>query len=212
MEPDFHRQIGAAGIVSTSRIFLENVTREEEMRMLEDDLPRAVDLIRTTAPDLVVFGCTSAGALGTLAHDDGIGQLIERGSGAKAITVLRAVLTRLRGIAPRRLAVFTPYIEEFTSSVAASLAEAGYTAIKAAGMGIRANLEIGRVTPAEIVSFVESHMEKGAADCIFLSCTNWRAIEAIDSLQKKLGIPIVTSNQAAIDAVMRVCAARSMVK
>jgi maleate isomerase len=212
MEPDFHRRIGPASVVSTTRIFLENVTREEEFRMLEDDLPKAVDLIRTTAPDLVVFGCTSAGALGTLAHDDGICKMIEKGSGARAITVLRAVVTRLRGIVPQRLALFTPYIEELTNSVAASLSEAGYTPVTATGMGIRANLEIGRVTPAEIVSFVESHVEKGAADCIFLSCTNWRAIEAIDSLQKKLGIPIVTSNQAAIDAVMHGSAARSMVK
>jgi hypothetical protein len=36
-----------------------------------------VELIRTTAPDVVVFGCTSAGALGTLAHDDGIGEIIK---------------------------------------------------------------------------------------------------------------------------------------
>jgi maleate isomerase len=41
-------------------------------------------------------------------------------------------------------------------------------------------------------------------DCVFLSCTNWRSVEAIEPLQKKLGMPIVTSNQAAVDAVRRV--------
>jgi len=64
MEPDFHRQIGRTAIVSTTRIFLEDVTREEELRMLDNDLPNAAELIRTTAPDVVIFGCTSAGALG----------------------------------------------------------------------------------------------------------------------------------------------------
>jgi len=36
---------------------------------------------------------------------------------------------------------------------------------------------------------------------LFLSCTNWRAIETIQHLQKKLSIPVITSNQAAIEIV-----------
>src|SRR4029077_3232310 len=106
MEPDFHRQLGPAAIVSTARIFLESVTREAETRMLEEDLPRAAELIRTTAPDVVVFGCTSAGSLGSLAHDRAIGERIEKLSGARAITVLEAVASQLRNIGPRKLAVF----------------------------------------------------------------------------------------------------------
>jgi maleate isomerase len=208
MEPDFHRHLGRACIVSTARIFLEDVTREAEVRMLEDDLTKATGLIQTTAPDVVVFGCTSAGALGTLAHDAGISEMIAKGANATAVTVLRAVLSQLRNIGPRKVAVFTPYIEDLTRSIAASLAEAGFSPLKAAGMGIRANLEIGRVTPAEIVGFVESQIAGCGADCVFLSCTNWRAIEAAEPLRRKLGIPIVSSNQAAIDMVRQAAANR----
>lgn len=201
MESDFHRHLGEECVISTTRIFLETVTREAEIRMLDDDLANAAELMGTTAPDLVVFGCTSAGALGTLAHDDGISDLIAKASSAQTITVLRAVLTQLRDIGPRKLAVFTPYIADLTASIASSLEEAGFPPLKAAGMGIRANLEIGSVTPAEIVRFVESQIAGCAPDCVFLSCTNWRAIEAIEPLQSRLGIPIVSSNQAAINVV-----------
>jgi len=202
MEPDFHRRIGRDGIVSTARILLESVTREAEVRMLEDELRHAIDLIRTTAPDVVVFGCTSAGALGALAHDDGIAKRIEKGARVKVVTVLQAVLTKLRSIGPQRVAVFTPYIEDLTDGVASSLAEAGYPPVKAVGMGIRENLEIGRVTPAQIVAFVEQQIGRSVPDCIFLSCTNWRAIEAIETLQTKFGVPVVTSNQATLDVVL----------
>jgi len=195
MEPDFHRHLGPDYTVSTTRIFLENVTREAEVHMLEEDLPKAIGLIKTTSPDVVVFGCTSAGSFG---HDDEIAAGIARGTNAKAVTVLHAVLTELRAIAPRKLAVFTPYLEDLTNCIASSLAEAGFPPIKAAGMGIRENLQIGRVTPDEIVSFVESQIKGCTPDCIFLSCTNWRAIDAIEQLQRRLEIPIVTSNQAAI--------------
>jgi maleate isomerase len=201
MEPDFHRQIGKSATVSTSRILLEDVTRKAETKMLEDSLPQAIKLIGTTASDVIVFGCTSAGALGNLSHDDAIARLIEERTGAKAVTVLRAVLMRLSSIRPKKIAVLTPYIDDLTRSIARSLSEAGFSIIKAAGMGIRANLEIGRVTPAEILRFADSELSGITPDCLFLSCTNWRAIETIQNLQKELGIPIVTSNQAAIEIV-----------
>ncbi len=198
MEPDFHRHLPASAIVSTTRIFLETVTREAELRMLEDELPKAIQLIKTTAPDVVVFGCTSAGALGTLAHDQHIAEMIQTGTGARAITVLGAVLAQLKTLAPRKLAVFTPYIDDLTASIAGSLTEAGYPPIRAAGMGIRSNLEIGQVPPSEIIRFVESQLDGCSPDCLFLSCTNWRAIETIDALETKLGIPVLTSNHCAI--------------
>jgi maleate isomerase len=200
MEPDFHRHFQPPDVVSTARILLESVTRDAEIDMLQD-LPRAVQSIRTTAPSVVVFGCTSAGSLGGLAHDQGISQSIEQQTGAPAVTVLQAVMRQFSLIRPRTVAVFTPYDEDLTESVAECVAEAGYPPVKAAGMGIRENLEIGKVTPAEIVAFVQSHMAGITADCLFLSCTNWRALEAIELLQSKLGLPIVSSNQAAIETL-----------
>src|SRR5437016_421640 len=98
MEPDFHQHIGALALISTTRILLENVTRQDELRMLEEHLPGAVAVIRSTAPDVVVFGCTSAGALGTLAHNEAIGESIRAGVGTEVITVLGAVLKTVRAI------------------------------------------------------------------------------------------------------------------
>ncbi len=204
MEPDFHRHLAPDGVVSTARIFLEDVTREAELRMLKEDLPRAAELIRTTAPDIVVFGCTSAGALGALPHDEGIRDSLAKATGARAVTVLEAVFAKLQSIQPRKLAIFTPYNGDLTTSVARSLTEAGYPAIKATGMGIRANLDIGRVNPAEIVSFVLDQINRIAPDCIFLSCTNWQAIEAIEPLEAKLGVPVISSNQATIERIKTV--------
>ena len=73
------------------------MTREAELRMLEEDLPKAIQLIKTTAPDVVVFGCTSAGAIGS---DDQIADMIEKGTNARPVTVLGAVMANLRRIAP----------------------------------------------------------------------------------------------------------------
>jgi maleate isomerase len=200
MEPAFHRHLPNA-IVSTTRILLEEVTPEAELRMLEEDLPRAAVLVKTTIPDIVVFGCTSAGSLGGLGQDDGIRKMLEQRTGATVMTIVRSVLAGLRRSGSRKVAVFTPYEQELTRSIAQSLEQGGYMVVKAEGMGIRRNFEIGKVPPPEIARFVEPRMQNVDADSVVLSCTNWQALEALDALQDRLGIPILSSNQAAIEAV-----------
>src|SRR5207245_10910911 len=146
MEPDFHRELGARGVTSTSRIYLEEVTRDAEQVMIDEELPKAVRLIKTTDPHVVVFGCTSAGSLGGLESDAGIAHRIEQLTGARALTVVGSVVEQLKAIGPRRVAVFTPYEEELTLSVAQCVVDAGHERATAAGMGIRRNRDIGRVT------------------------------------------------------------------
>lgn len=88
VEGDFHRALGPSAVVSTTRIFLEQVTRTAEVRMLREGLPRAVCLIRTARPEVIVFGCTSAGSLGGLAQDAWIASSIKReaGQNVRALT------------------------------------------------------------------------------------------------------------------------------
>ena len=206
MEPDFHRCLDHSVIVSTTRIFLENVTREAEQRMLREELPRSLELIKAVQPQVVVFGCTSAGSLGGLDHDAGIARQIGQQTGAQAITVVGAVLQELQWLRAQKVAVLTPYREELTRSVAESLAEGGYSIVKMAGMGILDNCEIGGVEPAAIEHFVESHMVGVETDCLFLSCTNWRASEVIERLREKLHRPVISSNQATLEVVRRLLA------
>jgi maleate isomerase len=201
MERDFHRSFGRPTVVSTTRIFLEEVTRETEIKMNRDELPSAVRLIKTVAPQVVVFGCTSAGSLDGIEHDKAIARYISDYTGARTITVIGAVLAQLRSLRPRRVAVFTPYQEEMTKSVTDCLAEASFDVVKSVGMGIVDNREIGRVTPDEVVRFVEEQCRDIDSDCVFLSCTNLRAIETVGRLQRLLGVPVLTSNQACIDEV-----------
>jgi maleate isomerase len=199
MEGDFHRCFSRPAVVTTTRIFLEDVTREAETRMNEVELPQAMRLIKTVSPDVVVFGCTSAGSLGGIAHDSAIARSIELATGAQAVTVVGSVVAQLERLQPKRVAIFTPYRDDMTQSVADCVVEAGFEVVKAAGMGTVDNREIGRVTPSAIVQFVEREFQQ--ADCVFLSCTNWRAIETIHTLEQRLGVPVFTSNQACIDAV-----------
>ena len=117
------------------------------------------------------------------------------------VTVVDSVLRQLRELRARRVAVFTPYVEDLTRSVTDCVIHAGFEVVKAAGMDILVAREIGWVTPDEILAFVQQEFRGVEADCIFLSCTNWRGVEAIPKVRKTLGLPVVSSNQACIDRV-----------
>jgi maleate isomerase len=203
MEPHFHRYLSHRATVSTTRILLEDVTREAEEKMLSEELPQALRLIRTVAPDVLVFGCTSAGSLGGIDHDRAIARSLEEATGVPVLTVIGSVIAQLKDLRARRVAVFTPYQSELTISVAACVSEAGFEVVKAAGMGLVSNRDVGAVMPDEIFSFVAREFSGVAADCIFLSCTNWRALDATDCLRRELNVTVVSSNRACIDEILR---------
>ena len=59
---------------------------------------------------------------------------------------------------------------------------------------------IASVAPSEIVAFAERELLGCSFDLLFVSCTNFRAVEARAKLQERFGVPVVTSNQATIEA------------
>lgn len=126
MEPDFHRALGDGAAVSTARMFLESVTREAEIVMVRNELPRALRLIRTVAPGVVVFGCTSAASLEELEDDVSLAGPIREVTQTPVVTVIGAVLQQLERIQPQRIAVFTPYVADLTESVADCIRDAGF--------------------------------------------------------------------------------------
>jgi maleate isomerase len=202
LEVEFYRSMKKEATLHTTRMYLEIVTRANERRMIKEDLPRSVDLIKTLCPDVVVFGCTSGGALGGLDHDQKIASFIEKRSKVKCITVLSSVVHELKKTGCRKIGVLTPYISAVNEDIRKSLVQAGFKVDLIRGMEIVDNTKVGKVLPSEICRFAKRRLPPvTASQALFFSCTNWRALEALPRLKREWEVPIVTSNQAVIGAV-----------
>lgn len=203
MEPDFYRHIPEDVSVYTARMHLRDVTVAAEEIMLDEHFPVALHDIATIEPDVVVFGCTSAGALRGNEYDAELIRCIEQVIGGPAISVVQSVQAELQRHG-RRVHVLTPYIDEVTDRVAAALAADGAEVVACAGMGIKANADIGRVSPEQIAAFAAEQRTKldATVDCLFLSCTNWQAMAVREQLQRELQLPVVTSNHATLMATL----------
>lgn len=203
MEVDFHRRLPADRFtVHTGRMYLEETTPEAESEMLDGHvLPAARDL-GTARPDLVVFGCTSAGALRGNEADRELCEQIAVESGSEVVSTIRSVREALERRGARRIGIVTPYVEALNERIRASIEADGIEVAAIRGLGITENFAIARVEPAEIVAFAVGTLGGMDIDVAFVSCTNLRAVEAMGKIERALGAPAVTSNHAVLEALL----------
>ena len=200
VEADFARALPAGVTVHAARTFLAETTAEAERRMIYDHVPIAVADLATLQPHVVTFACTSGGAVLGVEGEAKLIRDIARETGAPVISTNGAVGDAIERQGRQRIAVLTPYIDELNQAIRAGLERRGLTVVHIAGLGITDNFGICSVTPREIIMFAERELTGRAFDLLFVSCTNFRAVEARPLLQLRLGMPVVTSNQATIDA------------
>ncbi|MFQ5802602.1 MAG: Asp/Glu racemase [Candidatus Methylomirabilales bacterium] len=205
MEVDFYRNLPASVTIHTGRMYLESTTVQGEELMLEVHAIPAAKILATAKPDVVVFGCTSAGALRGSAYDDELCQRISEVTGGRTISVIESVRRKLKATRTTKVAVLTPYVDELNRRIKASVEADGIEVVAIHGMGISINFDLALVQPSEIVEFAQQRLgTRPPADTLFVSCTNYQAVSALPLLQELYNIPVVTSNQAALEAVCRV--------
>jgi maleate isomerase len=116
---------------------------------------------------------------------------------------MQAVRDELRHLRVRSVAVVTPYPEALTDPIRAGLEADGLAVPAAAGLGLTDSLEIAAVPPEAIVRFAVETFRRGPADAVLVACCTFRGFDARDSIVAQLGVPVVTSNQAALGAALR---------
>lgn len=189
--------------IHTDRMYLVETTREAETAMIEQYARPAAKDLATTKPDLFVFGCTSAGSLFGLEFDAKFCNELGELCGCPALGVINAASQALARADSKRVALITPYNEDLTNSVAKALTMPGREVVAAEGMGITVNVELCDPTPEDIVEFAKEKLKGHSFDTLFVSCTNFRALEAKKALESEFGVTVITSNSAVVDAIER---------
>ena len=204
MEVDFQRRLPAGASLHTGRMYMVETTPAAEAEMLDVHAFPAARAVASARPDVIVFGCTSAGALRGNAYDAEFCDRIARETGTPGVSVINAVRQAIRARHGHRIAVVTPYIDELNQKIKDSLEEdRELEVVTITGLGITENFAIAEVAPEDIVDFAQRSVEGKQIDLLFVSCTNFRAFDAIDELSDRLGVSVVTSNQAALEAACR---------
>lgn len=202
-EVDFYRSVPPHVTVHAARMRLAATTQADEARMLDHHVLPAAEDLATIRPHAVVFSCTSAGALRGRAYERRLCDAIAERTGAPVVSTLEAVREALRRLGVRSVTVVTPYPEALTASVRAGLEADGLAVPAARGLGLTDSLAIAAVPPGAIAAFAVETFRAAPAEAVFVACCTFRALDARDAIGHAVGVPVVTSNQAALEAVLR---------
>ncbi len=190
--------MAAPGVsIHTTRIRLPKVTLEGlEAMMSAPELEQAARLVGSAPIDVLLFGGTSASFLHGTAYDKGlIARLEGWAPGPKVTTASTASLAALKEVGAGKLALATPYVGEIHERAIRFLEENGHPVIRSANLGIDADRALAEV-PLEKVFDLCVSVDHPEASAIFVSCTNFRSVGAIEALEDALGKPVVSAIQA----------------
>ena len=178
---------------------VDRIPDEQQMRQYSDTpVDEIVASLVNCRADLIVYGCTSATLAQGPAYDRAFRANIERLAGVPAVTAASALVQVLQALDIKRFAFTSPYV--------ASLNDLAIDFLEASGMHCvqrvdapepLGNEAVGDMLPEEIIE-IARHADHLEAQALVISCTDYRATEAIEELEAHLGKPVVTSNQASL--------------
>ena len=164
--------------------------------LIEDgSLEPCAESLRMIQPEVVTFACTSASFIRGLEGERAIRERIERASGTCADTTSGSILAACRALGLGRVAVAAPYVEEVSRKLGEFLEEGGVGVTRVRHMGLEGGIAD---VPVEEVVRVGIETDGARAEGLVISCTNLITIEAIPELERRLGKPVVSANQATV--------------
>lgn len=183
--------------------------RKEGGRVTMESLLRAwleageeAEYLKDFSPDAVVMNCTGASVAHGAQGDALMAQRLRERLGLPATNTMVAIKEALNALRADRLLHVCPFADEFSRVERESLEASGYTVARTVSLGFTDAKEAAQMTPERIASIVREQID-GDIGAVLLSCANVRAFEATHELEASLGMPVVTSNQATLWAVLR---------
>lgn len=206
-EPECARLVPEGVAVYAARVLFEPTL--EGLQDMRDQAWRAAhELASESISNLILFCCTVGSMMGGPEADQELAGRIEKETGVPTTTTTTAVRAALGALGLTRIAVATPYTKEINALERELLQAMGYQVTGMAGVydGVAArdfrNDMIGCLSP-EVAWRKALRVNGKENEGIFISCTNFRAIDVIERLERDTGKPVVTSNQAGIWYALR---------
>lgn len=114
----------------------------------------------------------------------------------------QSVRETLKKIDAHRIVVVTPYLAELNRHIQSSLEQAGLEILNIQGLGIRENTSIAKVPGQRIIELAHSAVGDLQPDALFVSCTNFPAVDVLNRLRGLFTFPVISSNQAVLDRAL----------
>jgi maleate cis-trans isomerase len=163
------------------------------------EIATSAQLLADCAPDLIVFHCTDTSMSQGPQGEGRILDIVRDATGIEAVATSRLVLEALQVLGLKRITLLTPY--QSNRPIIDYLNASGVAVVRDVALKLEP-LDFGKVTPVEWTALAVENNGPDV-DGVFLSCTNTTQIDAIADIERRLGKPVVNSNQAVLWGCLR---------
>lgn len=201
LEPDFNRLAPDGVSVHAARMRLRSGTSSVD---LIESLSEPSDVIEAKVMELadarvgvILYGCTSGSFAAGPDGDHVLQEVMTRAGRIPFVTTTAASVDALRALGIERPAVVTPYPAEVNARLESYLLKSGLTPTGVGGVEEPDVAGHAAHSPDDIHAMAVAGDHPGA-DGVFISCTQLRALDVVERLERDLGKPVVAANQASL--------------
>jgi maleate isomerase len=173
---------------------------ESNLLSMLDRLEEAVGLIADAHVDRIIFHCTAV----SMYSPEIVGEITRRVAAVTPIPLVitsEAIVAALRTLQASKIVLMTPYPQATNDREVRFLAHHGITVLRERGLGLEGP-QLASVEPDQWYRDTMA-LRDPAADAYFISCTAVRSADVIEALERDLGRPVITSNQAMLWGALR---------
>jgi maleate cis-trans isomerase len=197
MEPEMWRTAPEHVSVHTARIAGGRDGTPEELRNMEAESQHACARVAMAEPHVIVYACTSGSFFEGRAWNEQIARQLTEIAGVPTVTTAGAMAASLKVQSVKRVAVVTPYVELTNTRLTAFLGEYGIDVSALGTFDMLDMFDHAKIQPADVYAQVKATLT-GDEDAVFVACTQVRALEVVDMLERDLGLPVYSAVQATI--------------
>lgn len=175
----------------------------------EKRLAEGAALAAKHAPAAMMWACTSGSFVFGWEGAHAQVAALERTAGVPASSTSLAFIRAARELGLRRIAVAATYPDDVTASFREFLTAGGIDVVRLSSRGIITAEEVGTLDESAVLDFAAA-FDDPDADAVFIPDTALHTIEWLNTLERRLGKPVLTANQVTIWEGLRLAGATTI--
>jgi maleate isomerase len=194
IEPELWSVMPPGCAAYATRLLAKGDLTPEAIHRMERDADSAVAALAATGVDVIAYCDMVTTFIMQPGWNEAAVQRFGEAAGTPCISAWTALRDALAKLGARRLAIGTPYPASIHARVAPFFVERGFEVQSQATLDILAMREVPTVDAARLSCFV-SGLDTRGCDALVLLATDLPTFGSIAELERRLGVPVLTSNQ-----------------
>ncbi len=205
-EPEIYDILPSGVTAHTARMDLPvDISSEESfVRMCDvgcSNGEQAARELATARVDILAFTFTAGSFFRGAGWDEELARRMEKAGGAPCVVTSSASVEALKQLGLKRIAVGSPYAVA-NRLLRNYLEQRGMVVTRIEGLVLPTAVHVGRQPLMKFEELVRA-VNTPDAEGIFISCTNFATLAKVEALEKEVGKPVVTANQATFWSALR---------